>query len=191
MGDIVTTVVGRMTNEAIRKHLDGGREVVTFRMACNHRYFDRAAGLWKEASTSFVTVDCWRHSLGRNVMASFGKGDPVIVHGRMVVREYDQGGRPRTVVTLVADAVGPDLNYAMAAITRTKHTAAPNAAEASGAEGTEEDAAGVSAVGVSEVPWPSEPGDSGPPEPDGEPQPAEDGGAGSRPAELQPAASVR
>ena len=93
MNEIVTTVVGRLTNHPVRRQVDAGREVVTFRMACNHRYFDRGAGEWREASTSYLTVDCWRRSLGRNIMASVVRGNPVIVHGRLHVREYEQESR--------------------------------------------------------------------------------------------------
>jgi single-strand DNA-binding protein len=120
MTDIVTTVMGRLTNEPVLRELGNGREVVSFRMACNHTYFDRDSGQWKESSTSYVAVDVWRRALGRTVKASFAKGDPVIVHGRLYVREYEQEGRPRTAVSLVAEAVGPDLNTARAAVTRIR-----------------------------------------------------------------------
>jgi single-strand DNA-binding protein len=109
MTDIVTTVMGRLTNEPVLRELGNGREVVSFRMACNHTYFDRDSGQWKESSTSYVAVDVWRRALGRNVKASFAKGDPVIVHGRLC-----------TAVSLVAEAVGPDLNTARAAVTRIR-----------------------------------------------------------------------
>ncbi|GAA1874711.1 hypothetical protein GCM10009836_64830 [Pseudonocardia ailaonensis] len=134
MNDIVTTVVGRITHAPQRRALDGRREVVTFRMACNHRYFDRAAGVWKESSTSYVSVDVWRQQLGRCVMGSLAKGDPVVAHGRMLVREYEQEGRMRSAVTLVAEAVGPDLNHAMAALTRITRPAAGAAGDGARAD---------------------------------------------------------
>jgi len=123
MTEILTTVVGRLTNAPVTRDLGGSREVVSFRMACNHGYVDRTTGQWKESSTSYVSVDIWRKHLGRNVQGSFAKGDPVIAHGRLYVRDYEQEGRTRTAVTLVADAVGPDLNTAMAAVTRVRRTA--------------------------------------------------------------------
>ncbi|WP_181783810.1 single-stranded DNA-binding protein [Pseudonocardia pini] len=123
MTDILTTVVGRLTNRPVRRELGSGREVVSFRMACNHAYYDREAAQWKESSTSYVSVDVWRRNLGRNVEASFAKGDPVMVLGRLYVREYEQEGRPRTAVTLVAEAVGPDLNTAMAVVNRVRRAA--------------------------------------------------------------------
>jgi single-strand DNA-binding protein len=123
MTEILTTVVGRLTNAPVTRDLGGGREVVSFRVACNHGYLDRTTGQWKESSTSYVSVDIWRRHLGRNVQGSFVKGDPVMAHGRLYVRDYEQEGRTRTAVTLVADAVGPDLNTAMAAVTRVRRTA--------------------------------------------------------------------
>jgi single-strand DNA-binding protein len=123
MSDIQTTVVGRLTNEPMVRELGAGREVVSFRMACNHGYYDRQSGGWKESSTSYLSVDVWRRNLGRNVKQTFAKGDPVIVHGRLYVREFEQEGRPRTAVSLVADAVGPDLNTATAVVTRVRRAA--------------------------------------------------------------------
>ncbi|GAA2859950.1 single-stranded DNA-binding protein [Pseudonocardia halophobica] len=132
MTEILTTVVGRLTNAPVTRDLGGGREVVSFRMACNHGYLDRTTGQWKESSTSYVSVDIWRKHLGRNVQGSFVKGDPVIAHGRLYVRDYEQEGRTRTAVTLVADAVGPDLNTAMAAVTRVRRTADGSLVEEAG-----------------------------------------------------------
>ncbi|GAA4552009.1 single-stranded DNA-binding protein [Pseudonocardia xishanensis] len=123
MTDILTTVLGRLTNAPTTRILESGREVTSFRIACNHGYFDREAGAWRESSTSYVAVDVWRRNLGRNVVASFAKGDPVIVHGRLYVREYEQEGRPRTAVALVAESVGPDLNTATVAVTRVRRDA--------------------------------------------------------------------
>jgi len=123
MSDILTTVLGRLTNTPATRTLESGREVTSFRMACNHGFFDREAGAWRESSTSYLAVDIWRRNLGRNVQASFAKGDPVVVHGRLFVREYEQEGRPRTAVSLVAEAVGPDLNTAIAAVRRIRRSA--------------------------------------------------------------------
>ncbi|MCE3552329.1 single-stranded DNA-binding protein [Pseudonocardia sp. RS11V-5] len=132
MTEILTTVVGRLTNAPVTRDLGGGREVVSFRMACNHGYMDRTTGQWKESSTSYVSVDIWRRHLGRNVQGSFAKGDPVIAHGRLYVRDYEQEGRTRTTVTLVADAVGPDLNTTMAVVTRVRRTADGSLVEEAG-----------------------------------------------------------
>jgi single-strand DNA-binding protein len=126
MSDILTTVLGRLTNTPATRTLESGREVTSFRMACNHGFFDREAGAWRESSTSYLAVDVWRRNLGRNVLASFAKGDPVVVHGRLFVREYEQDGRPRTAVSLVAEAVGPDLNTAIAAVRRIRRSADGN-----------------------------------------------------------------
>ncbi|SDF39026.1 single-stranded DNA-binding protein [Pseudonocardia oroxyli] len=123
MSDILTTVVGRLTNEPVIRDLGAGREVVSFRMACNHGFYDRQTGAWKESSTSYLSVDVWRRHLGRNVKQTFAKGDPVIVHGRLYVREFEQEGRPRTAVSLVAEAVGPDLNTATAVVNRVRRAA--------------------------------------------------------------------
>lgn len=156
MTEILTTVVGRLTNAPVMRDLGGGREVVSFRMACNHGYLDRATGQWKESSTSYVSVDIWRKHLGRNVEGSFVKGDPVIAHGRLYVRDYEQEGRTRTAVTLVADAVGPDLNTAMAAVTRVRRTTDGTLVEEAGMPVPGDDGAAQEGVPIGPRPAPDE-----------------------------------
>ncbi|MEU7814550.1 single-stranded DNA-binding protein [Pseudonocardia sp. NPDC049154] len=156
MTEILTTVVGRLTNAPVKRDLGGGREVVSFRMACNHGYLDRTTGQWKESSTSYVSVDIWRKHLGRNVQGSFVKGDPVIAHGRLYVRDYEQEGRTRTAVTLVADAVGPDLNTAMAAVTRVRRTVDGSLVEEAGMPVQGDDGAAQEGVPVGPRPVPDD-----------------------------------
>ncbi|GAA4675880.1 single-stranded DNA-binding protein [Pseudonocardia yuanmonensis] len=156
MTEILTTVVGRLTNTPVTRDLGGGREVVSFRMACNHGYLDRTTGQWKESSTSYVSVDIWRRHLGRNVQGSFVKGDPVMAHGRLYVRDYEQEGRSRTAVTLVADAVGPDLNTAMAAVTRVRRTADGSLVEEAGMPAAVDDGPADEGVSLGPRPAPDE-----------------------------------
>ena len=66
-------------------------------------------GEWRDGQTSFATVNCWR-GLASNAAASFRKGHPILVTGRLQVREIDKGeGKRRTVVDIEADTIGHDL----------------------------------------------------------------------------------
>lgn len=127
-----TTVVGNIVNVVSRKRLNDGTELASFRIAHNHRRLDRQTGEWTEVATTFISVTCWRR-LGQNVLATFAKGDPVIVHGRLQTREYEKDGQTRLSVEMEAESVGPDLNRCTAAITRMRRD------EARPAPGEDED----------------------------------------------------
>jgi single-strand DNA-binding protein len=55
-----------------------------------------------------VRVNCWRR-LGENVRACVAKGDPVVVRGKLSVREYEAEGVRRTSTEIEARSVGLDL----------------------------------------------------------------------------------
>jgi single-strand DNA-binding protein len=129
VNEIWTTVVGNLASDVTRRRTTDGTELSSFRVASNVRRFDRDAGDWLTAGTSFVTVTAWRR-LGQNVAASFVKGDPVIVHGRLSTREYmTKDGLPRTDVEIDATAVGPDLSRCTAVLSRTTARATSVGAE--------------------------------------------------------------
>ncbi|NMI02255.1 single-stranded DNA-binding protein [Pseudonocardia acidicola] len=124
MNEIYATVVGNIVGDIGKRRLADGTELAYFRVASNERRFDRNSGTWVAGDTSYVSVTCWRR-LGRNVAASFVKGDPVMVYGRLYTREYDKDGHTRTDVSMDAYAVGPDLTWCTAAVTRTRRDARP------------------------------------------------------------------
>ncbi|MFC7656801.1 single-stranded DNA-binding protein [Pseudonocardia benzenivorans] len=109
MNEILTTIVGNVASAPMRRRTADGTELASFRLASNVRRFDRDAGEWVTITTSYVTVTAWR-KLGLNVAASFVKGDPVVVYGRLSTREYvAKDGGTRVDVEIDANAIGPDL----------------------------------------------------------------------------------
>ncbi|WP_168200392.1 single-stranded DNA-binding protein [Protaetiibacter larvae] len=103
-----------------------GLEVSNFRLASNHRRFDRASGNWVESETNWYTVASFRQ-LALNVHASLDKGQQVVVVGRLKVREWSDGERTGRDVEIIADAVGHDLARGTTSFTRTPRPA-PEAA---------------------------------------------------------------
>src|SRR6202034_2981449 len=82
---------------------------VIVRVAWSSRFVDRVTGEWRDGKTSFANVNCWRKMAG-NVVMSLRKGQPIVVTGRLQVREYDdKEGRHRVTVDIEADAIGHDL----------------------------------------------------------------------------------
>lgn len=97
----------------------------TFRIAYNHRYFNRVTSEWVETGTTFVDVSCWRQ-LAEHVLASVTKGQPVIVIGTLHVRQVASTMDPnqtRTFVEVEAKAIGPDLSRGTASFDRVKSPA--------------------------------------------------------------------
>ncbi|MDX3849268.1 single-stranded DNA-binding protein [Streptomyces sp. AK02-01A] len=116
MNDTVVTVVGNVaTGVEFRESASGG--VARFRFAVTARRWDREKGEWADGPTSFYTVWAWR-TLGANLAASVSVGEPLVVHGRLRVREEERGGQRRTSVDIDAVAIGHDLTRGTSAFRR-------------------------------------------------------------------------
>ncbi|BDZ46482.1 single-stranded DNA-binding protein [Naasia aerilata] len=117
MSDITATAVGVVAKDPNHVHTSEGFDVASFRMAVTPRRYDAKASTWIDGDTSWVTVKAFR-KLGAHVAASLHKGDRVLVHGKLAVRDWDDGkGRTGTSVEITAEAIGPDLLWGTAAYT--------------------------------------------------------------------------
>ncbi|WP_370412861.1 single-stranded DNA-binding protein [Streptomyces fradiae] len=134
MNETTVTLVGNVaTNVEYRETVSGG--VARFRFAVTARRWDRERGMWADGATSFYTVSAWR-SLGANLAASVSVGEPLVVHGRLKVREEELDGRRKTFVDVDAVAVGHDLTRGTAAFRRATRQAAAEAPATSSAPAT-------------------------------------------------------
>ena len=72
----------------------------------------------------WLTVKAWR-GLAHNVKASVGKGEPVVVHGRLRASRWkdEETGEDRSRTVIEAVAVGHDLNRGTTAYRRTERPA--------------------------------------------------------------------
>jgi single-strand DNA-binding protein len=124
---------GFVVNEPSFTRLASGASKVTLRIAYTERRFNRETGDWGDGPTSFVNVLCWR-TLADNVAMCLRKGEPVVVRGRMRIREYeDNEGSPRSITEVEASQVGHDLSRGVAHFSRTRRAAGDTAAESAGA----------------------------------------------------------
>ncbi|WP_103382953.1 single-stranded DNA-binding protein [Pseudonocardia dioxanivorans] len=148
MNEILTTIVGNVASAPMRRRTADGTELASFRLASNVRRFDRDAGEWVTITTSYVTVTAWR-KLGLNVAASFVKGDPVVVYGRLSTREYvAKDGGTRVDVEIDANAIGPDLSRCTVAVARTRPAQGEGLGETAGAPDEAADGAYTGEDGV-------------------------------------------
>jgi single-strand DNA-binding protein len=119
MNETVMTVVGNVITEVRSRLTSDGVRVASFRVASNERRFDKEAGQWADGDRLYLTVTCWR-KLASNVLVSLGKGDPVMVTGRVYTRGFEVEGQKRSVTELEATAVGPDLSRCSAELVRVR-----------------------------------------------------------------------
>ncbi len=123
MNETFTTVVGNVCTDVKTATTRSGAPVASFRVASTTRRYDRAKGGWYDADTLFVTVLCYRQ-LADHVASSLGKGEPVVVAGRLRVRDWSApDGRTGTAVELEATAAGHDLNRGTSAFKRAPRPA--------------------------------------------------------------------
>ena len=110
MNEIHCTVIGNVVTDVRAATTRTGHHVASFRMVATTRRLNRETNRWEDVDSSFLTVACWRQ-LADHVVHSIVKGDPVVVVGRLRVREYvDAQGRSSISVEVEAASVGHDLS---------------------------------------------------------------------------------
>ncbi|MFF2544570.1 single-stranded DNA-binding protein [Kitasatospora sp. NPDC058063] len=108
MNETHVTVVGNVATEVSYGETGGGVPMANFRLACTERRYDRQRECWVDGETQWVTVTAWR-ALAVNLIGSLAKGDPVLVSGRLRVREWADGEVKRSRAEIDARSVGHDL----------------------------------------------------------------------------------
>jgi len=117
-GETVITVVGNLTADPELRYTQNGRAVANLTIASTPRHFDRQANEWKDDEALFLRASVWQ-DFAEHVAGSLTKGTRVIAQGRLRQRSYqDREGNNRTAIELEIDAIGPDLRYATAQVTR-------------------------------------------------------------------------
>lgn len=139
MNESTITVQGYVGSDPVLRSA-AGHLVVNFRVACTPRRRNRATGEWADQRTQWYTVTAWRQ-LAENVANSVQKGDPVLVHGRMLAREWtNQEGRDVSELDVEALVVGHDLSRGRTVFEKVARAA--EAAPASSGVPTEPDERG-------------------------------------------------
>jgi single-strand DNA-binding protein len=120
---------GYVATQPALRETRSGIPSVTMRVAWTPRRLDRSTGEWVDAGTSFATVQLYR-KLAENAATCLRKGDPVVVRGRVTVREFEaRNGQQRTVVEIDAHSVGHDLTHGIATFHRVRPQTGLTAAE--------------------------------------------------------------
>ena len=122
MSDNAVTLAGNLTADPELRFTPNGVQVAGFRLAVTPRI--RQEGGWRNGETSFFRVRAWRE-VAANVAESLGRGDRVVVVGRLRTRSWETAnGEQRSVVEVEADEVGVSLKWAIARPQRTREQVA-------------------------------------------------------------------
>lgn len=116
MNETMITMAGIVVTD-VKKGEARGLSVVSFRLLSTVRRWEGKG--WYDADHNFVTVTCWR-GLADNVASSVKKGDPLLVAGRMRVRQWDRADREGSTVEIEASGIGHDLSRGTSAFLRHK-----------------------------------------------------------------------
>ncbi|MFJ6674484.1 single-stranded DNA-binding protein [Actinosynnema sp. NPDC091369] len=116
------TICGNVAGPVTHTKVGTGFSRAKFRLFSAERVWDQEDRSWSDGARMFLTVSCWR-MLADNAQASLVKGDPVVVTGRLTIREVEFEGKRQPEVELEATAIGPNLALCTAMPVRTRHGA--------------------------------------------------------------------
>ncbi len=114
---------GNVATEPALRVTRNGTTVCSFRLAVTARRYSQTDSKVVDADTSWYTVTCWR-GLAENVVTSVSKGQGVLVHGRLRVRDFVHENQPRTSADVTAEVVGHDLTWGTTSFSANRRTRA-------------------------------------------------------------------
>jgi single-strand DNA-binding protein len=120
MGETYVTLWGNIATDPKSMTTAAGVRITKFRLACTASRRDQQTGDFIDGVTSWYSISCWR-DLAFNTAASLTKGDPVVVYGKQIVRDWEsEDGKKGTDVSIDAISVGHDLRRGQARFQRIK-----------------------------------------------------------------------
>jgi single-strand DNA-binding protein len=119
MSQPIITVVGHVATKPRLTTTRQGKPMTIFRVAYTHRRRNRNTGFWEDGDTSWYRVIVWRE-WSENVAKSLRPGDPVVVTGRLTVKDWTRDGKSGTDAEISAITVGHDLRRGESTFVRIK-----------------------------------------------------------------------
>ena len=124
MNQSMITLQGYVGGEPVLRKA-AGHSVASFRVAVTPRRLNRTTGEWADSPTQWYSVSAWRQ-LGENVAHSLRKGDPVVVHGRLMARSYiNKDHLEVNTFDIEAVVVGHDLNRGVSTLVKNPPARTP------------------------------------------------------------------
>jgi len=105
------TVEGRLVADPELKFSQSGTAICSMRVvAADRKRTD--SGEWVDGDTLWLDVVCFKQ-LAEHTVESLVKGDGAIFHGKIRTEEWEDrnGGGKRSKISMVADLIGPSLQF--------------------------------------------------------------------------------
>jgi single-strand DNA-binding protein len=112
MNDIIT-LVGFIATDPRKVHTAEGLVLTSFRFGTSPRRYDKATQGFIDGPTSFYTVTAFRQ-LAVNLAATAVKGQHLVVHGKIAIREWAKDDKKGVTADVDAVAIGLDLTFGAA-----------------------------------------------------------------------------
>lgn len=104
-------VEGRVVADPELRFASSGTAVGSFRLVAADRRQNPETKEWEDADTLWLPVTCFK-KLAENVIESVGKGDLVVVTGKLKTDEWtSQEGEKKSRVVMIADTVSVSLAF--------------------------------------------------------------------------------
>lgn len=118
MADTQVSLVGNATRDPELRHTPSGLAVAELGIAVQNRVKD--GDEWVDGPGQFYDVTVWG-TLAENVAESIFRGTRVVLMGTLKFESWEtDAGEKRNKVKIVADAIGPDLRWATAEVTKVE-----------------------------------------------------------------------
>ncbi|MGW0589714.1 single-stranded DNA-binding protein [Streptosporangium sp. NPDC002607] len=117
MNDIYVTLTGNVAATPRQHTFPDGSRVTSLKIASTSRYFDRENQQWRNGETTYFGVRCFR-GLADNVAQSVQLGQPVVVQGRLRIREFTHEGERRFMPEVEANSLGHDLRWGLGSFSK-------------------------------------------------------------------------
>ncbi|GAA4209715.1 hypothetical protein GCM10022252_76540 [Streptosporangium oxazolinicum] len=121
MNDIYVTLTGNVAAPPRQHTFPDGSRVTSLKIASTSRYFDRENQQWRNGETTYFGVRCFR-GLAENVAQSVQLGQPVVVQGRLRIREFTHEGERRFMPEVEANSLGHDLRWGLGRFTKPQRS---------------------------------------------------------------------
>ncbi len=109
-GEVIITVVGRLTADPELRFVNSGSAVASFTVAHNSRKFNKDTKEWEDTEATFYRCSVWGHG-AENVAETLRKGTPVIVTGVYGSRSWESNGEKKTAQELKVESIGLNLMF--------------------------------------------------------------------------------
>jgi len=117
--DNSVTLVGNCTRDPLLTFGSGGGAIVNLGIAINSR--KKVNDEWVDGDPQFFDIKVFGE-LGEHVAESVAKGDRLIATGKLNYSAWEKDGEKKSKVEMIADAVGPELRWATAQVTKAERS---------------------------------------------------------------------